>query len=84
MNRFRRQLLLATGALLAALLVVPVLVRAQAPAKVPRVGLLMFGPPATAKHLADAFASALAELGYVDGKPLLAGTEPECARPREQ
>jgi ABC-type uncharacterized transport system substrate-binding protein len=56
--------------LLIALLAAP-LTRAQAPAAVPRVGVLQNGTVAINKPFTDAFARGLAELGYVDGKNIV-------------
>lgn len=46
-------------------------VRGQAPAKLPRVGVLQNGTVATGGHLSDAFVRGLSELGYVDGRNIV-------------
>jgi putative tryptophan/tyrosine transport system substrate-binding protein len=45
----------------------PLAVRAQQPAKVPRVGFLFYGSPGPAPEV-DAFRQGLRELGYVEGQ----------------
>ncbi len=53
----------ALGALAA-----PLVANAQQPPKVPRIGVLGSGSPATQKFFIDAFGQALRELGYMDGQ----------------
>jgi len=48
-----------------------VLTGAQQPTKVPRVGYVGAGSPATAGHHAQAFMQGLRELGYVDGQNIV-------------
>ena len=64
----RRQIIsrLAMGAIL-----LPRIAHAQAPAKTPRVGLLMSTTPSAAAHIVTAFGQALKELGYVEGKDVV-------------
>ena len=56
-------LLLALG-----LLATPLAAAAQAPAKVPRIGLLSPRSPTDNPHLLEAFRQGLRELGYVEGQ----------------
>ena len=51
-----------------ALLVKALPANAQPPKKVPRIGVLVPGAPATASHLTAAFTQGLREHGYVDGQ----------------
>jgi putative ABC transport system substrate-binding protein len=44
---------------------------AQQPAKVPRIGYVDAGSPATTGHRAEAFMQGLRELGYVDGRNIV-------------
>jgi putative ABC transport system substrate-binding protein len=52
------------------ILVVPRAFHAQQPAKVPRIGILMSGTPATMQHLLEAFQDGLREKGWVEGQNL--------------
>jgi putative tryptophan/tyrosine transport system substrate-binding protein len=45
---------------------------AQSPAKVPRIGVLFTGTPATAAQVSEAFNQGLRERGYVEGKNFVA------------
>jgi len=47
------------------------IVEAQQPKKVPRIGYVGAGSPATAGHHAQAFMQGLRELGYVDGQNIV-------------
>jgi putative ABC transport system substrate-binding protein len=44
---------------------------AQSPTKVPRIGVLFTGTPATAAQVSEAFNQGLRELGYVEGKNIV-------------
>jgi putative ABC transport system substrate-binding protein len=57
----------AAGALLAKVLPA----NAQPAKKVPRIGVLVPGAPATASHLTAAFTQGLREHGYVDGQNIV-------------
>ena len=46
----------------------PAIAEAQQPAKIPRIGYVDTGSPATTGHRAEAFIQGLSELGYVDGQ----------------
>ena len=59
----RRDAILALAALGA-----PLPLIAQAPTKLPRIGLLVGGTSETAGHLVQAFIKGMADLGYKDGK----------------
>ena len=45
--------------------------QAQTPARVPLIGVLYPGSAATSRHLTEAFARGLSELGYTDGKNIV-------------
>src|SRR5262245_11063737 len=64
-----RRWIIRSLALTAALL--PRVVRAQAPGKIRRVGLLMTTTPDAASHIVDAFVDGLRELGHVEGKDVV-------------
>ena len=49
-------------------LAAPTTVAAQSGAKLPRVGVLQPGTPASAAHLFEAFKQAMREQGYVEGQ----------------
>ncbi len=49
----------------------PLDAHAQQKLKVPRIGILHFGSPATAKFLVDGFGQALRDLGYIEGQDLV-------------
>jgi putative ABC transport system substrate-binding protein len=51
-----------------ALLVKALAANAQPAKKIPRIGVLVPGAPATASHLTDAFTQGLREHGYVEGQ----------------
>ena len=51
-----------------AVLAVAVIVEAQQPVKIPRIGILPPGPISERVHLWEAFRQGLRELGYVEGK----------------
>jgi putative ABC transport system substrate-binding protein len=51
-------------------LVAPIMVKAQAPAKVPRIGFLSVSSPTDNPHLLEAFRQGLRELGYVEGQTI--------------
>ena len=61
----RRRFLIASGAL------VTFAAHGQAPAKLPRIGMLSASAVSTGGHLMQAFVRGLAELGYMDGKNVL-------------
>ena len=50
------------------LLTAPLAADAQPPAKVPRIGLLAFGPSGLQQALVDAFRQGLRDLGYAEGQ----------------
>jgi putative tryptophan/tyrosine transport system substrate-binding protein len=52
------------------LLVAPLVADGQPPTKIPRIGVLMTGSPATTEHYVDAFQHGLREHGYVEGQHL--------------
>src|SRR5262245_38360834 len=62
----RNALALITLAL--GLLTAPLAADAQPPAKVPRIGLLAFGPSGLQQALVDAFRQGLRDLGYTEGQ----------------
>lgn len=64
LNRRRAIVALASLGSVAAL----PLARAQAPAKVPRVAILMYGSPANFQRRADVFTEAMRQLGYVEDR----------------
>ena len=49
----------------------PLAVRAQQPAKVPRIGFLRFGPASANAGRVEALRAGLRELGYVEGKTIV-------------
>jgi putative tryptophan/tyrosine transport system substrate-binding protein len=49
----------------------PLVARAQAPAKIARLGFLGFGTPAGSASRVEAFRAGLRDLGYVEGKNLV-------------
>ncbi|MBI5627878.1 MAG: ABC transporter substrate-binding protein [Candidatus Rokubacteria bacterium] len=51
-------------------LVAPIMVEAQAPAKVPRIGFLSPLSPTDNPHVLEAFRQGLRELGYVEGQTI--------------
>ncbi len=66
MNR-RTYLCVIAGTLLAA----PLAAGAQQPRKVPRVGILIVGPPASASIISSTIAGGLRELGYAEGSQVV-------------
>jgi putative ABC transport system substrate-binding protein len=56
----------------AVLLFAPLVAQAQQVGKVPRIGILMSGSPASHKHFVDWFRQGLRDLGYVEGKNFVA------------
>jgi putative tryptophan/tyrosine transport system substrate-binding protein len=68
MRRPFRKTALGSILLAGALLAVAVIVEAQQPKKVPRIGILPPGPISERVHLWDAFRQGLSELGYVEGQ----------------
>ena len=67
-KRVTYMLVQALAALACGLLAAPLAAGAQQPAKVPRIGFLGSGSPATYGALVDAFRQGLRELGYVEGQ----------------
>src|SRR5215831_2050326 len=57
---------LALGALAA-----PIISGAQQAARIPRIGVLHPGAPATSSHFAAAFTEGLRELGYLEGQNIV-------------
>jgi putative ABC transport system substrate-binding protein len=66
----RRDFLIAAGALLAA----PLAAEAQQPAKLPRIGYLMFNSAVTGRHVLIAFRQTMRELGWIDGQNIVIET----------
>jgi putative tryptophan/tyrosine transport system substrate-binding protein len=64
----RRAFLTGTGALL---LAAPRAAEAQQTGKVPRVGILAMGPPASFSTISSIFVGSLRELGYVEGSQVV-------------
>jgi putative tryptophan/tyrosine transport system substrate-binding protein len=60
-----------TNVLLLALVLVPFLADAQQPAKVPRVGFLLFPPHSSIAEPLDAFRQGMREFGYVEGQNIV-------------
>jgi len=56
------------AALALVVLAAPIAAKAQAPAKVPRIGYLSSSSPTDLTHLLEAFRQGLRELGYVEGQ----------------
>jgi putative tryptophan/tyrosine transport system substrate-binding protein len=56
---------------LAAVLAAPLGVEAQQAARIPRIGVLHPGAPATSSHFAAAFTEGLRELGYLEGQNIV-------------
>jgi putative tryptophan/tyrosine transport system substrate-binding protein len=56
---------------LAAVLAAPLGVEAQQAARIPRIGILHPGAPATSSHFAAAFTEGLRELGYLEGQNIV-------------
>jgi len=69
MNTARELALVVTLAL--GILTVPITSGAQQPARIPRVGVLHPGAPATSSHFAAAFTQGLRELGYREGQNIV-------------
>jgi len=67
----RRELIVA-GMLSA--LVAPVTSSAQNQRRIPRLGILLYFPPATTKQIWDSFQDGLRDYGYVEGKTILIET----------
>ncbi len=63
----RRAFVTVLGALLAA----PLGAEAQQAARIPRIGVLHPGAPATSSHFAAAFTEGLRELGYLEGQNIV-------------
>ena len=66
----RRDFLIAAGALLVA----PLAAEAQQPAKLPRIGYLMFNSAVTGLDVLVAFRQAMRELGWIDGQNIVIET----------
>lgn len=62
---------LSSLAVILSLILAPLVAGAQQPAKVPRIGVLLSGSPATSKFLVDTFVQALRDLGYVEGQSVI-------------
>ena len=63
-----RKSLAVIAPLIFGILTVPLAAGAQRAGKMPRIGLLMSGSPATTAPFTDAFRQGLRELGYMEGK----------------
>jgi len=55
----------------AGLLAAPLVIEAQQAGKVPQVGILAMGPPASFSTISSIFAGSLRELGYVEGSQVV-------------
>ena len=71
MRRPFRKTALASILFAGALLAVAVIVEAQQPAKVPRIGFLIGSSPAGSAARIEAFRQGLRELGYIEGKNIV-------------
>ena len=69
MKRSRELTLIVTLALGA--LAAPIISWAQPAARIPRIGVLHPGAPATSSHFAAAFTEGLRELGYLEGQNIV-------------